>query len=105
MNHVLTAGEQDDSSSTPKEGKSKEHTAKEKTHKTKTEEKEFKLPPIHTKKPKPKDHRNSYLLLESRKIGWRSTRPQFQLDIYGQGSYSRGLGDICKVFKWPREGI
>ena len=107
MSNMLIAGSQDESRPTTlaKKGKPKELAPKDKPTKTRKEVKEFKLPPIHATKPKPKDHRNSYPLTESRKIGWQSTRPQFQLDIYGQGPYSRGLGDLCKIFKWPREGI
>ena len=113
MNGLMSASHQGDSSPTLKtrltekqqEEKLKEEKPKGDRLKKKIREKKFVLPPIHAKKPIPKDHRDSYPLTESRKIGWKSTRAKYQLDIYGQGPYSRGLDDLCKVFKWPREGI
>ena len=113
MNGLMSASHQDESSPTmktqliekQKDEKLKEEKSKGDRLSKKILEKKFVLPPIHAKKPIPKDHRNSYPLTESRKIGWKSTRAKYQLDIYGQGPYSRGLGDLCKVFKWPREGI
>jgi len=42
-------------------------------------------------------------------IGWRSTKPDCQLDIYGHGAFKDPgafkKGDIIRTFKWPREGI
>ena len=107
MNGLMSASNQGDSSPSLKTQlveKQKDMKLKEEKPK-KIQEKKFVLPPIHAKKPIPKDRRDGYPLTESRKVGWKSTRAKYQLDIYGQGPYSRGLGDLCKVFKWPREGI
>ena len=36
-------------------------------------------------------------------VGWRSTKPDCKLEIYG--SYAKGKGGLVKQLKWPQEGI
>ena len=36
-------------------------------------------------------------------IGWRSTKKDCQLNIYGNDGFRKG--DIIRTFNWPREGI
>ena len=39
----------------------------------------------------------------TKEVGWRSTKPDCKLEIYG--SYARGKGGLIKQLNWPREGI
>ena len=39
----------------------------------------------------------------TRMVGWRSTKHDCTLEIYG--SYAKGKGGLIKQLNWPREGI
>ncbi|XP_002123910.2 ciliary microtubule inner protein 1-like [Ciona intestinalis] len=36
-------------------------------------------------------------------VGWRSTKPDCKLEIYG--AYAKGKGGLVKQLNWPQEGI
>ena len=39
----------------------------------------------------------------TKEVGWRSTKRDCKLEIYG--SYARGKGGLIRQLNWPREGI
>ncbi|KAK3093290.1 hypothetical protein FSP39_013693 [Pinctada imbricata] len=62
----------------------------------------LKLPPIQT----PSKPRSGFPMTTSRQIGWLSSKPDTQLEIYGRyGPHPRCRGQygLLKHFKWPQE--
>ena len=68
--------------------------------KTKTGE-ELKLPPIDNKMTAPPKS-SKFPVTTAQQIGWKSTRPDCQLEIYGRyAPKARGHIGILKIFNWP----
>lgn len=61
----------------------------------------LKLPPIKGCQPKSK-----FPVTTAQLIGWKSTRPECQLEIYGRyAPKARGQIGPLKLFNWPQQGI
>ena len=73
-----------------------QHKAKQISPKPQTE---LKLPPIHGA---PKA--NAFPVTTAHLIGWKSTRPENNLEIYPT-SKAKGQIGILKIFNWPQQSL
>ena len=60
----------------------------------------LKLPPL---KPPKQDTSNPFPVVTSQEIGWRSSRPDCKLEIYGR--WGRPKYTITKTFEWPNDAV
>ena len=63
-----------------------------------TTDKPLKLPSI-------KDNNYTYPKTTAELIGWKATKPECRLELYGKYAKARGKNSILKVFKWPQQGL
>jgi hypothetical protein len=64
------------------------------------EEDSLHLPPL---QPPKQDHSNPFPRTTSKEIGWRSSRKEHGLELYGR--WGRGKGSILKHLKWPNDAV
>ena len=58
------------------------------------------LPPL---TPPKQDITHTFPCVTSREVGWRSSRPECKLEVYGR--WGRPKYSIYKQLKWPSDGV
>ncbi len=66
---------------------------------------QLKLPPVKgAQRPEPSTPR--FPVTTAQQIGWKSARPECQLEKYGRYTCNaRGQIGILKLFNWPQQGL